>query len=139
MSNKLFTKKELEILSKNRYVKNVSEKGITYTDEFKNVFITENEKGKLPREIFEECGFDIDILGITRIKASAGRWRTSYRKNGVSGLTDTRKLNPGRTSEKEFSIEEKYKRLKAQNNLLKAENELLKKIQHLERRLSKKK
>lgn len=139
MSNKIFTKKELEILSKNRYVKNVSEKGITYTDEFKNVFITENEKGKLPREIFEECGFDIDILGITRIKASAGRWRTSYRKNGVSGLTDTRKLKSGRTSEKELSIEEKYKRLKAQNNLLKAENELLKKIQHLERRLSKKK
>lgn len=139
MSNKIFTKKELEILYKNRYVKNVSEKGITYTDEFKNIFITENEKGKLPREIFEECGFDIDILGITRIKASAGRWRTSYRNNGVSGLTDTRKLNSGRTSEKELSIEEKYKRLKAQNNLLKAENELLKKIQHLERRLSKKK
>lgn len=139
MSNKLFTKKELKILSQNRYTKNVSEKGITYTDEFKNVFITENEKRKLPREIFEECGFDIDILGITRIKASAGRWRTSYRKNGVSGLTDTRKSKSGRTSEKELSIEEKYKRLKAQNNLLKAENELLKKIQHLERGLSKKK
>lgn len=139
MSNKLFTKKELGILSKNKYVKNVSEKGITYTDEFKNIFITENEKGKLPREVFEECGFDIDILGIKRIKASAARWRISYRKNGVSGLTDTRKSNSGRTSEKELSIEEKYKRLKAQNNLLKAENELLKKIQQLERRLSKKK
>lgn len=43
MSNKLFTKK-LQMLSKNRYVRNVSEKGITYTDEFKNIFITENEK-----------------------------------------------------------------------------------------------
>ena len=139
MSNKIFTKKELEILSQNRYVKNVSEKVITYTDEFKNIFIAENEKGKFPREIFEEYGFDIDILGIKRIKSSASRWRASYRKNGVSGLTDTRKLKSGRPSDKELSIEEKYIRLKAQNNLLKAENELFKKIQHLERRLSKKK
>jgi len=36
---------------------------------------------------------------------------------------------------KELSTEEKYERLKAQNNLLKAENELLKKIHYLERRM----
>ncbi|KMT50178.1 hypothetical protein TU51_10475, partial [Bacillus cytotoxicus] len=35
MTKKLFTEKEIEILSKNRYVKSVSPKGITYTDEFK--------------------------------------------------------------------------------------------------------
>lgn len=35
MSNKLFTKADIEILSKNIYVKNVTEKGITYSDEFK--------------------------------------------------------------------------------------------------------
>ena len=139
MSNKLFTKEELEILSKNKYVKNVSIKGITYTDEFKSIFIAENEKGKFSREIFEECGFDVNIIGIKRIKSSGNRWRTAYRKNGVCGLTDTRKLNSGRPSEKELSIEEKYERLKAQNNLLKAENELLKKIQYLERGLNKKK
>ena len=40
MSNKILTKKEIEILSKNPYVKSVSEKSITYTDEFKNIFIT---------------------------------------------------------------------------------------------------
>ena len=55
------------------------------------------------------------------------------------GLTDTRKSNTGRPSEKELSIEMKYERLQAQNNLLKAENELLKKIQFLERGLIKKK
>ena len=139
MSNKLFTKEELEILSKNKYIKNVSMKGITYTDEFKSIFIGESEKGKFPREIFEECGFDIDILGIKRIKSAGSRWRTAYSTNGICGLTDTRKSNSGRPSEKDLSIAEKYGRLKAQNNLLKAENELLKKIQYLERGLSKKK
>ena len=139
MSNKLFTNQEIKILSKNKYVKNVSAKGITYTDEFKSIFVVENEKGKFPREIFEEFGFDIDIIGINRIKSSGTRWRAAYRKSGVCGLTDTRKLNSGRLSEKELSTEEKYERLKVQNNLLKAENELLKKIQYLERGLITKK
>ena len=40
MSNKIFTEKEIEILSNNKYVKNVSIKGITYTDEFKRIFIS---------------------------------------------------------------------------------------------------
>jgi len=35
ISNKLFTKEEVKILSENKYVNNVSTKGITYTDEFK--------------------------------------------------------------------------------------------------------
>jgi transposase len=64
MSKKIFTEKEIKILSANPYVKSVSSKGITYTDEFKQYFIVENEKGKLPREIFEECGFDIDVIGL---------------------------------------------------------------------------
>src|SRR3712207_7964581 len=36
MSKKLFTKDEVKILSKNKYVKKVSSKGITYTDEFRS-------------------------------------------------------------------------------------------------------
>ena len=139
MINKFFTKEELKILSENKYVKNVSTKGITYTDEFKNIFMIENEQGKFPRQIFDECGFDINIIGIKRIKSAANRWRTSYTENGVIGIINTRKSNTGRPSEKELSIEMKYEHLQAQNNLLKAENELLKKIQFLERRLIKKK
>ncbi|UJL47582.1 IS3 family transposase [Virgibacillus sp. NKC19-16] len=127
MSNKMFTEKEIEILSRNPYVKSVSSKGITYTDEFKRIFITENEKGKFPREIFTEYGFDINIIGIKRVQSSGKRWRAAYRKNGIVGLQDTRNENAGRPSEKELSQEEKYARLEAQNHLLKAENELLKK------------
>lgn len=138
MSNKIFTKKEITILSKNRYVKNVSSKGITYTDEFKRIFIAENEAGKFPRDIFKACGFDIDILGMKRIKSSGNRWRAAYRKNGISGLKDTRKENAGRPSKENLSLEEKFTRLQAQNNLLKAENDLLKKLDMMERRLTKK-
>ena len=133
MSKKLFTEKEIKVLSNNPYVKSVSSKGITYTDEFKRIFIVENQKGKLPRQIFEECGFDIDIIGIQRVESSSKRWRAVYRENGVCGLRDTRIGNSGRPREKELTLQEKYGRLEAQNNLLKAENELLKKMRFAER------
>jgi hypothetical protein len=138
MSKKTFTEKEIRVLSDNPYVKSVSSKGITYTDEFKHLFIEENEGGKLPRQIFEECGFDIDVLGIHRVKAAAKRWRAAYRENGVAGLRDTRAENSGKHCERELTLEEKYARLEAQHNLLKAENELLKKIRFAERGMRRK-
>ena len=137
MSIRVFTDKEIKVLSENPYVKSVSSKGITYTDEFKQTFIVENEKGKLPREIFEECGFDISVIGKKRMQSSADRWRAAYQKSGTAGLNDNRKSNSGRPSERELTLEEKNARLKAQINLLKAENELLKKIRLAERRMKK--
>lgn len=139
MSNKIFTEKEIKSLSKNPNVKSVSSKGITYKDEFKRHFIAENENGKPPKMIFEECGFDTEIIGLDRIKSAGKRWRAAYRKDGIDGLKDTRKENTGRPRGGELSLEEKYARLQAQVNLLKAENELLKKIDLAERRLNRKK
>ncbi|MGQ3480635.1 HTH domain-containing protein, partial [Paenibacillus sp. TY11] len=49
MSKKMFTAEGIEQLSANPYVKSVSSKGITYTKEFKQLFITSNQQGKLPR------------------------------------------------------------------------------------------
>lgn len=139
MSIKLFTEKEIAVLSNNPYVKNISAKAITYTDEFKRIFIAESEKGKPSRAIFEEHGFDVAILGITRIKQASNRWKSSYKRKGVLGLDDARKGNSGRPSDKERSLDDKYEQLKLQNNYLKAENELLKKIDLAERRMRKKK
>ncbi len=137
MSKKVFTEKEIAILSRNPYVKSVSSKGITYSDEFKQLFISEHHKGKFPREIFEEAGFDVNILGVKRIKSSSERWRKAYEKEGVLGLKDSRGENLGRPRINELSLEEQNARLEAQINLLKAENELLKKIRMAERGLIK--
>ena len=111
----------------------VSEKVITYTNEFKRHFISENEKGTLPREIFEEAGLNIELIGFERAKAAGKRWRKAYRKAGIEGLQDTRKTKSGRPLERELSMEEKIARLEAKNRLLEAENELLKKLDLLER------
>jgi transposase len=139
MSKIHFTEKEIKKLSNNSYVKSVSSKSITYTDEFKRIFISETENGKSPRQVFEEHGFDVEAIGIVRVNRAAYRWRTAYRELGVMGLQDTRLTNSGRPSEKEHSLEEKNAKLEAQIQLLRAENELLKKLDMMERGLKKNK
>ncbi len=139
MTKVLFTKNEQEKLKCNQNVKAVSEKSITYTDEFKRQFIAENEKGRSPREIFKEAGLDGELIGHERVRCAAKRWRAAYRKHGVEGLQDTRKINSGRPLARELTLEEKIVRLEAENHLLTAENELLKKLDLLERQMMKKK
>lgn len=139
MTKRLITKKEQAQLKQNPNVVSVSEKAITYTDEFKRHFIAENEKGILPREIFEKAGLDVELIGIERIRSSGKRWRASYRQAGIEGLQDTRKTNSGRPSGRELTVEEKIARLEAKNQLLRVENELLKKLDLLERQMLKKK
>ena len=137
MSKKIFTEKEINLLYINPYVKSVSSKGITYTDKFKQIFIAEKEKGKFARDIFEEHGFDVDVLGKQRIRSASRRWNDTYNENGITGLRDTRAGNSGRQADRELSLEERNARLEAQINLLKAENELLKKIRFAERGMKK--
>ena len=94
---------------------------------------TKSNKGIFPRQIFEEAGLSIDILGKKRIEMSAFKWREIYKKRG--SLEDTRKVNSGRPLERELSLEDKIARLEAKNKLLESENELLKKAELIERGL----
>lgn len=122
-------------LSINKYVKNITEKGITYTNEFKLHFIAEYEIGKTPRQIFEDAGFDIDIVGIELVKSSSRRWRKIYNDKGILGLDDTRTLNSGRTINRELTLEEILAKKDAEIEYLKAELELVKKLEVSERRV----
>lgn len=53
MSKIKFSKEAIKILKQNIHVKRVSELSITYTNEFKWLFIEEYLKGKTPRNIFK--------------------------------------------------------------------------------------
>ncbi len=128
MSKRLFSEEEIEILKANKYVKNISHKAITYTDEFKLHFISAYEKGLTPSCIFAQAGFDLSVIGNQRIKASSSRWRSAYKKNGVLALSDSRRTNSGRPRLKERTQEEIIEKQKAEIEYLKAEVELLKKL-----------
>lgn len=133
MSNKLFTKEEVEELSRNPYVTVVGPKGITYTDSFKELFLEAYGEGKVPRAIFEAYGFRFEVLGAVRVSVAQHRWCKAYNQDGILGLQDSRKGSSGRPRIHELTLEEKNARLRAENLLLKAENELLKNIERAER------
>lgn len=135
MSKVIFTDKEIKILQRNSNVKRVSNLAITYTDDFRNRFMDEYLSGKYPREIFKENGFDEGILGIKRIEQAAYRWKKAYEKNGLIGLSDSRKNASGRTLKRELSQKEIIERQEAKIKLLEGQVELLKKLETTERRL----
>ena len=105
MSNKTFTIEEQEKLRVNPYVKNVTDKSITYTEEFREYFINQYNLGKLPKEIFKEAGFDINILGNKRIKSNTKRFKKMSER--LEGFKDTREDNSGRPIGGQLSDEEK--------------------------------
>ncbi|MGL6057701.1 MAG: IS3 family transposase [Culicoidibacterales bacterium] len=134
MSKQIFSKQEIAILEKNPNVVRVSEKSITYSTDFKSNFIDEYERGKLPREIFEAYGFDVQMIGKKRIEQAAYRWRTAYEKNGFLGLVDSRHSQSGRTKTP-TTPEEVIAQQQAKIDLLEGQIELLKKFDKIERRL----
>jgi len=133
MSKILFTKEDIINLGKNKNVLRVSELAITYKHEFKILFIDEYIAGKGPRQIFEENGFDIDMLGFRRINQSSQRWRAAYKRDGIIGLDDTRKTSSGRPRSTELIKEEIIERQDAKIKLLEGQVELLKKLDAKER------
>ena len=131
MSKILFTDVQVKKLSKNKWIKNITNKGITYTDEFKYKLVKECENyKKFPQDIFRECGIDPEIIGVKRYEQAAYRWRKQL--NSTGELKDTRIDNNGRPLKRELSDKEKLERAEAKIKLLEAENELLKKNELIE-------
>ncbi len=126
-----FTDEQVKQLKGNPNVKHVSRKAITYTKEFKERFIKENEHGKPTIEIFKEAGFSMDVLGMSRIKSSGKRWRKQCQR--LDGLKDTRKGGSGRPRTKHLTKDEIIERQKVEIEYLKQERNFLWELERLER------
>lgn len=89
MSKIRFSKEDIEKLKDNPYILNISEKAITYTDEFKEKFLELYNKGKMPTEIFRLCEIYPEIIGQKRIDMVAYRLKkkVEYGEN----VTDKKK------------------------------------------------
>lgn len=70
-----YTKAEIEELKKNKYVEFVSKDKITFTKEFKILFISEFNKGKGNLQIFSENGLNPLLVGKRRIKTCTRNWK----------------------------------------------------------------
>ena len=136
MAKKMFSQEEIRDLQANPYVEKVGKKSITYTQEFREFFVSEYQKGKLPTQILRTAGFNTSVLGRERIHSICTRFRKMEQR--PEGLADTRKGNSGRPSTKDLTQEEEIKRLKNKIKYLEQENEFLKKIRFLDRKAQQK-
>lgn len=132
MGKNYFTDEQVQQLQLNPYVKNVSNKAITYTDEFKVVFTEKYLQGFPPSVILRLMGFDPHVLGKKRVDRFVGNVYKYQARNG--DVSDMRRECSGRPSTKELSDKERIARLEHQVKFLKQENEFLKKIEFLDRK-----
>ena len=137
MSNILFDEEQQKQLRTNHWVKSVTEKSISFTEDFKVYFINEYNLGKLPKQIFKDAGFDINMLGDKRIEQCTARYKRQNKR--IEGFHDTRANNSGRRMGKELSIDEENELLKKQNAKLQQELEFLKKMEYLAKQAKKSK
>ncbi len=131
MGKNYFTPEQVEQLRKNKYVKHVSEKAITYTEEFKEVFLLEYNSGKIPSQILTEMGFDIKVLGSSRVRRISER--TKKQSLRPEGFKDTRADSSGRPRTKDLTQEELIERQKQEIEVLKAKVEFLSLLRRAER------
>ena len=134
MGKNYFTPEQVEQLRKNKYVKHVSEKAITYTEEFKEVFLLEYNSGKIPSQILTEMGFDIKVLGSSRVRKISER--TKKQSLRPEGFKDTRADSSGRPRTKDLTQEELIERQKQEIEILKAKVEFLSLLRRAEREVA---
>jgi len=70
---KKFTREQMEILASNPFTYKVTAYRVSYTLEFKNLFLVRYESGEPVKEIFTSLGYDTAVLGENRIHSFAKR------------------------------------------------------------------
>lgn len=129
MSKRIFTSEQMEILKRNPYVKDCSERSILYSKDFKIKAVKQYEEGMTSKEIFDKAGFDLKIIEKDTPKGCLKRWNRIYKKKGIVGLEkDFRGINGGRRKTIKIIEKDRIKRLEAEVAYLKAENDFLIKL-----------
>ncbi|MBZ9621673.1 hypothetical protein G9F71_002170 [Clostridium sp. FP2] len=126
-----FTEEQQEELRKNPYIKKVSDKSITYTTEFRELFAREYRAGKIPSQILAECEINYQLLGKRRKDGLVAMIKKCELR--ADGFEDIRKNHSGRPVTKDLTDTERISKLEHQINYLKQENEFLKKIEFLDK------
>ena len=134
MQRNYFTSEQIMILQQSPYVEKVSKANVTFTEEFKNMFVSLYQSGTGPTEILRRMGIDPRILGTDRIESMVKRFKAqSSRPEGFSRKANRSKGRPRKKKAPEFSSDkEKAEYYKEYAEKLEQEIELLKKVRALE-------
>ena len=132
MSKRRLTTAQITELSQNKNVSKCSAKSITYSKAFKVLAVKKYyEEGYSSRMIFEEAGFDRQLIGLDVSDDCLNRWRKIYKAKGEQNLTiETRgkHSNGGRPKTRDVTDTDRIKRMKIEIAYLKEENDFLVKL-----------
>ena len=139
MSKIIFNEHQRRQIEANPNVVSVSDRSIQYTVAFKVKAVQENIQGKGPSEIFKAAGFDLEIIGLSKVQSAVNRWKKIYQTYGENGFIEERrgKGSTGRPRVEKLSADKKLEKAEARIKLLEAELELLKKLDEMERQAKK--
>ena len=134
MTRQKFTPEQQNKLRENPYIYSVTNTRITLTKEFKELFWAAFQGGDDPRSILLNYGFDIDLLGDSRIRSIATHLREEYMAYGEfhQGYQKCKQPSSNVLSEEASdtlsSDRAQLKKLQHEVDYLKQEIEFLKKI-----------
>ena len=131
MSTRLLKTEDVRALRESAYVETATPRCVRFTTEFKQLTFEELHKGKTIRQIFEENGLDVQVLGEKRLE----NFRASVEQQAdrEEGFVDQRKNNkrqPAKDSEED--LRKKLRQVEHRLRYLEQENDFLKKIREAE-------
>lgn len=134
MSKRRFTAEQVADLLKNKNIAKCSEKSITYRQDFKIKAVQRYyDEGISAKQIFQEAGFDLKVIGKDKPKSCLQDWRRIFKTKGSNGLLIENRGkssggNKGRPKTKGLTDAKKIEWLEAKVAYLKAENDFLAKL-----------
>ncbi len=86
-----YTAEQIKELKKNKYVKDCTEKYITFTDEFKMKVLKWVDKWEYHRQIFYDCGFPDYIWATDLVPRIVGNWKYKMKTKWLEWIIWTKK------------------------------------------------
>ena len=125
-----YTDEQINELSQNKYVEFVSKNKITFTKEFKILFMNEFNKGKGNLQIFSDFGLNPLVVGKRRIKTCTRNWKKHALHDPTFSKNNYQPIHKEIDEEKKKKLQN-IKYLQKRINQLEMENEYLKKVSAL--------
>jgi hypothetical protein len=131
MSKRIFTKKQLHLLSNHKDIIRCSIKSVTFSKTFKIKAVKKYQGGLSSREIFERAGLDLRIIGKDIPRESIRRWKRIYEEKGARGFSKAPSKNKkARKKSRKINLDnltdtERIKYLETEVAYLKAKNDFL--------------
>lgn len=125
-----YNDEQINKLSQNKYVEFIGKDKITFTKEFKILFMNEFNKGKGNLEIFSEFGLDPLLIGKRRIKICTRNWKKQASHDPTFSKNNYHPMHKETDEQKKKRLQN-IKYLQKRVNQLEMENEYLKKVSAL--------